>query len=96
MTMPQTIMAVYEDGVLMPLEKVKLKKHTKVRVKITPLAKSKDASRRRTLKPPGRAELVKRARESFGMWADRGDIKDAVEWENEMRAGWEGRLKDTR
>jgi hypothetical protein len=28
------------------------------------------------------------------MWADRDDIGDAVEWVNQIRAGWEDRLKE--
>lgn len=97
MVMPQTVTAVYENGVLTPLEKVKLRKRQKVRVKIIPFAprKPKVAARRRVVKNETRDELVKqRIRESFGMWADRDDIGDAVEWINEIRAGWEERLKE--
>jgi hypothetical protein len=28
------------------------------------------------------------------MWADRDDIGDAVDWINEIRAGWEERLEE--
>ncbi|MBI4789060.1 MAG: antitoxin family protein [Chloroflexi bacterium] len=95
--MPQTVTAIYENGVLTPLEKVKLKKHQKVRLKIPPPAvpKRKAPTRRRDRKSLANDELIKqRVRESFGMWADRDDIGDAVEWVNKNRAGWEERLKE--
>ncbi|OGO37526.1 MAG: hypothetical protein A2Z03_09010 [Chloroflexi bacterium RBG_16_56_8] len=94
MVMPQTVTAIYENGVLTPLEKVKLKKHQKVRLKITPLAAPKRKATKRRRAKPTRAELVKLASESFGMWADRDDIGDAVEWVNKIRAGWDERLKE--
>lgn len=31
-------------------------------------------------------------KKSFGIWADRKDIKDSAEYVNEMRAKWESRL----
>ena len=96
MVMPQTVTLIYEDGVFTPVEKVKLRKRQKVRATIIPFVapKHKSATRRRARSKPTRAELVKLARESFGMWADRDDIGDAVEWVNEIRAGWEERLKE--
>lgn len=32
-------------------------------------------------------------KKSFGIWADRKDIKDSAEYVNEMRAKWECRLE---
>lgn len=97
MVMPQTVTAIYENGVLTPLEKVKLRKRQKVRVKITAIAPRKHAgsARPRARKHAADNEQVKqRIRASFGTWADRDDIGDAVEWVNEIRAGWEERLKE--
>lgn len=97
MVMPQTVTAIYENGVLTPLEKVKLRKRQKVRIKIMPAPLSKSnlklRARRRAHTKPTRAELVRLARESFGMWAERKDIGDAVEWLDEIRAGWEERVE---
>ncbi len=97
MVMPQTVTLIYEDGVFTPVEKVKLRKRQKVRATIIPFVapKRKSVTRRRVRKNGAHDELVKqRIRESFGMWADRDDIGDAVEWVNEIRAGWEERLKE--
>ncbi len=93
MAKSQTVTAVYENGKFTPLEKVNLRTREKVRVQIIPFAprKRKIVARRRK---PSRAELEKLARESFGMWADRDDIGDAVEWINQIRAGSEERLKE--
>ena len=94
MAKSQTVTAVYENGKLTPLAKVNLKTKEKVRVKIIPFAsrKRKIVARRGASKGD---ELVKqRVRESFGMWADRDDIGDAVEWINKIRAGSEERLKE--
>ncbi len=32
-------------------------------------------------------------KKSFGIWAGRKDIKDSIEYVNEMRRGWEERLQ---
>ena len=32
-------------------------------------------------------------KKSFGIWANRKDIKDGAEYVNEMRAKWESRLE---
>ncbi|MCX7838086.1 MAG: antitoxin family protein [Anaerolineae bacterium] len=89
----QTITAIYDKGVLTPIEKVKLRRRQIVRVKIMPSTprKVKLASRDRK---SARAERVQLAREAFGMWANREDIGDAVEWTNALRASWEERLKE--
>lgn len=34
--MPKTIDAIYEDGVLKPLQKIKLKRHQKIKIAIFP------------------------------------------------------------
>ncbi|MBI4671417.1 MAG: antitoxin family protein [Chloroflexi bacterium] len=91
----QTITAIYDNGVLTPLEQVRLRKRQKVRLKISPLngqKRKRAASSRRTSRPSKRAQQIKLARESFGMWADRQDITD--DWLDEIRAGWERRLNE--
>lgn len=96
MASEQTITAIFENGVLTPLEKVHLRKRQKVRVKISPLngvkRKRTPSSRLPKKRKDTRAEQVKLARESFGMWADRKDIND--DWLTEIRAGWEKRLDE--
>lgn len=32
-------------------------------------------------------------KKSFGIWADRKDIKDSIEYVDELRQGWESRLE---
>lgn len=92
----QTVTAIYENGVLTPLEKVHLRKRQKVRVKISPLngvkRKRTPSSRPVSKRNLSRAAKVKLARETFGMWADRQDLTD--DWLNEIRAGWEERIRD--
>lgn len=92
MASSRTITAIYDKGVLTPIQKVKLRRRQIVRLKIMPSTprKVKLTSRDRKL---ARAEQVRLARETFGMWAKRDDIGDAVEWVNAIRAGWEERLK---
>ena len=93
MVLSQTVPAIYENGKLTPLKKVNLRPRQKVRVKIIPFrARKRPVVARRRAKAD-RAELVKLARESFGMWADRDDIGDAVEWINALRATSEERMK---
>jgi len=92
----QTVTLIFENGVFTPVEKVKLRARQKVRAKIIPFV---SPTRKAVARKRAHADLVKdehvkqRIRESFGMWADRDDIGDAVEWVNEIRAGWEERLK---
>lgn len=96
----QTITAIYDNGVLTPLERVHLRKRQKVRVRISPLNGQKRkrkyiSSPRRTSTTSAREEKIKqRVREAFGMWADREDIGDAVEWVNAIRAGWDARFNE--
>lgn len=88
----RTITAIYDKGVLTPIQKIKRRQRQIVRLEImpSPLRKVKLASRGGK---PARAEHVRLAREAFGMWAKRDDIGEAVEWVNAIRAGWEERLK---
>lgn len=95
MATTQTITAIYENGVLTPLEKVRLRKRQKVRVKISPLngqKRKRASSSRKTSRPSKRVQQIKLARESFGMWADRDDINDV--WLTEIRAGWNQRFDE--
>jgi hypothetical protein len=65
-----------------------------VRVKITPIVERKKKVVAPLTVPtkPTEDELVKqRIKEAFGMWADRDDIGD--DWLDEIRAGWEERMK---
>lgn len=98
MVITQTITAIYDNGVLTPIEKVRLRKRQKVRVKISSLnghKRKRLASSRRPRKYIARDKAIQqRVRESFGMWKDREDIGDAVEWINSIRAGWEERLNE--
>jgi hypothetical protein len=41
-----------------------------------------------------REELVRIARSARGMWADREDIGDTVEYVSRLRASWERRMED--
>lgn len=51
---------------------------------------------RRDLSTRSREELVRIARSARGMWADREDLGDAVEYVNRLRASWERRAGDLR
>lgn len=51
---------------------------------------------RRDLSTRSREEIVRIARSARGMWADREDIGDAVEYVNRLRASWERRAGDLR
>ncbi|MBI5303444.1 MAG: antitoxin family protein [Chloroflexi bacterium] len=96
MATPKTVTLIYANGVFTPVEKIKLRPREKVRAKIIPFAPPtrKTTPRKRVCADLTKDELVKqRIRESFGRWADRDDIGDAVEWVNEIRAGWEERMK---
>ena len=35
-------------------------------------------------------------RKSFGLWAERTDVLDSIEYINNMRAGWDTRLNKTK
>jgi len=89
-----TITAVYEDGVIKPLEKLTFPEHQKVYVRIVPLLPEPLVTKKRRRAKGTREELVQCAKAAFGLWADREDVGDAVEYENRLRAGWEDRLKE--
>ena len=68
-----TIPAKYENGVFKPLEAVQMKEGTVVEVHIP--AERKPVSQRRSIK-----DLP-----FFGIWKDREDIGDGVEYVNRLR-----------
>jgi predicted DNA-binding antitoxin AbrB/MazE fold protein len=68
-----TIPAKYENGVFRPLEDVQLKEGTVVEVFVP--AEQKPAGQRRSIK-----DLP-----FYGMWKDRTDIGDGVEYVNKLR-----------
>jgi hypothetical protein len=49
---------------------------------------------RRDLSTRSREEIVRIARSARGMWADREDLGDTVEYVNRLRASWERRAED--
>jgi predicted DNA-binding antitoxin AbrB/MazE fold protein len=71
--MRKTIRAKYENGVFKPLEDVSIEKGTIVEVQVPWLP---DLSR----KSPAITELG-----FFGMWKDRIDMEDSVEYINNLR-----------
>ncbi len=68
-----TISARYENGVFKPLEDVQIKEGTVVEVLVP--AEQKPAAKRRSIK-----DLP-----FYGMWKDRTDIGDGVEYVNKLR-----------
>jgi predicted DNA-binding antitoxin AbrB/MazE fold protein len=76
--MRTTITAKYEDGVFKPLEEVKIAEGTIVEVEVPTLP---DLSR----KSPDIRELG-----FFGMWKDRTDMEDSVEYINNLRRNRRG------
>lgn len=68
-----TIPAKYENGVFKPLEDVQIKEGTVVEVLVP--AEQKPAGKRRSIK-----DLP-----FYGMWKDRTDIGDGVEYVNKLR-----------
>lgn len=71
---PMVIRARYENGVFKPLEKVPLKEGTEADV--YPRTEEGDGEKpRRSVKDF----------EAFGMWKDRTDFKDGLDYENRMR-----------
>jgi len=51
---------------------------------------------KRDLSTRSREEIVKIARSARGMWADRDDLGDTVEYVNRLRVSWERRAGDLR
>lgn len=74
-----TIPAKYENGVFRPLEDVQIKEGTVVDVLVP--AEEKPAGKRRSIK-----DLP-----FYGMWKDRTDIGDSVEYVNKLRDNPRGR-----
>jgi predicted DNA-binding antitoxin AbrB/MazE fold protein len=68
-----TISAKYEKGVFRPLEEVQIKEGTVVEVLVP--AEPKPAGQRRSIK-----DLP-----FYGMWKDRTDIGDGVDYVNKLR-----------
>ena len=68
-----TIPAKYENGVFRPLEAVQIKEGTVVEVRIPP--------EQRTVGQRGSIKDLS----FFGMWKDREDIGDGVEYVNRLR-----------
>jgi len=74
-----TITAKYEDGVFKPLEDVSIIEGTIVEVRV-----------------PSRADRLKSKARSvgdfafYGIWKDRGDIVDSVEYINSLRGNLRG------
>ena len=68
-----TIAAKYENGVFKPLEDVKIEEGTVVEVRVP--AEQKLAGKRRSV-----TDLP-----FYGMWKDRTDIGDGVEYVNKLR-----------
>jgi len=68
-----TIPAKYENGVFRPLEAVQIKEGTVVEVLVP--AEREPAPRRRSIK-----ELT-----FYGMWKDRSDIGDGIDYVNSLR-----------
>jgi len=69
-----TIAARYEEGVFKPLEEVTIKEGTIVEVRLPSFADSLKA------KSPSVRDFV-----FYGMWRDRDDIGDSVEYVNGLR-----------
>lgn len=74
-----TINAKYEDGVFKPLEDVNLDEGSIVEVHVPSLSK----------RLKGKSRSV-RDFAFFGMWKDRTDIGDSVEYVNELRRNLRG------
>jgi len=71
-----SIRAIYENGVLKPLEDLHIEEGTEVNVDVYPIAADK-----------GRAEKRKSVKDfaAYGMWKDRTDFKDGVDYVNKIR-----------
>jgi predicted DNA-binding antitoxin AbrB/MazE fold protein len=71
-----SIRAIYENGVLKPLEELFIKEGTEVTVDVHPSAGRKQSS--------GKRKSVKDFA-AYGMWKDRTDFKDGVDYVNKIR-----------
>src|SRR5437899_10498736 len=71
-----SIRAIYEDGVLKPLERLPIKEGTEVNVDVYPGEQPKrKESKRKSVKDFA----------AYGMWKDRTDFKDGVDYVNQIR-----------
>jgi predicted DNA-binding antitoxin AbrB/MazE fold protein len=71
-----TIRAIYENGVLKPLEELAIKEGTEVTVDVYPIEERKERG--------GKRKSV-RDLAAYGMWKDRTDFKDGVDYVNKIR-----------
>jgi len=76
---PMTITAKYEDGVFKPLEDVSLNEGTIVEIRIPSYR-----DRLKEKSPPIEDSGI------FGMWSDRTDIGDSVDYINSLRRSLRG------
>lgn len=74
-----TIAAKYENGVFKPLEDVNINEGTIVEVRLP----SRDSRRKHKARSVGDFAF-------FGMWKDRTDIRDSVEYINHLRRNLRG------
>jgi predicted nucleotidyltransferase len=74
-----TITAKYEDGVFKPLEKVAMKEGTVVEVRVPSYAERLKA------KSPSVGDFA-----FYGMWKDRTDMGNSVEYINKLRRDLRG------
>jgi predicted DNA-binding antitoxin AbrB/MazE fold protein len=74
-----TIAAKYEGGVFKPLEEVNIAEGTMVEVRVTSIAE----------RLQGKPRSVKDFA-FFGMWQDRADMSDSVEYVNRLRRDLRG------
>ena len=75
-----SIRAIYENGVFKPLEDVPIKEGTEVDV--YPRGEQKGNGGKSSGKRPRKSV---KDYEAYGMWKDRDDIGDSVEYVNRMR-----------
>jgi len=71
-----SIRAIYENGVLKPLEDLHIEEGTEVKVDVHPIEPEK-----------GRGEKRKSVKDfaAYGMWKDRTDFKDGMDYVNKIR-----------
>ena len=71
-----SIRAIYENGVLKLLEELPIKEGTEVKVDVYPIEEQKGSH--------GKRKSVKDFA-AYGMWKDRTDFKDGVDYVNHIR-----------
>ncbi len=71
-----SIRAIYENGVLKPLEELAIKEGTEVTVDVHPIEGRKESG--------GKRKSVKDFA-AYGMWKDRTDFKDGMDYVNKIR-----------